>query len=445
MKILIIEDDASQREILADFLASNGHEPVTASSGDDGIKAFYKQPVDVVISDYRMPGMNGKEVLEKIIEINPLTAVIIITAYSSVDNAVELLKLGAFDYIEKPINLEILLNKIKNASNYIQVEKESKKVQDIITDEELPIKFIGDSPKINEILSIVKRVAHVDASVLISGESGTGKEVIADLIHHLSPRKTQKMIKVNCSAIPETLLESELFGHVRGAFTGAIRDRKGRFEEADGGTLFLDEIGDVAPMIQVKLLRTLQTMEFEPVGSSKTKKMDVRIIAATNKNIQTEVQLGHFREDLFYRLNVIPIHLPPLRERKQDITKLIDHFLGIYSNEEDISFSHDALMKLVNYQWEGNIRQLKNVIQRTITLARTEVIQTEDLPDEIQQYHPLEREEGNRKTIVEVERLHIVKILEECEFNQLKAAEMLGIHRNTLSRKIKEYNIDIPK
>ncbi|MBC8383478.1 MAG: sigma-54-dependent Fis family transcriptional regulator, partial [Candidatus Cloacimonetes bacterium] len=433
-----------QREILADFLESKGHEIFTSSYGVEGIKKFYKQPVDVVISDYRMPGMSGKEVLEKILEINPLTAVIIITAYSSVDNAVELLKLGAFDYIEKPINLELLLNKIKNAQNYIQVEKESKKVQDVIINEELPVTFIGDSPKINEILSIVKRVAHVDASVLISGESGTGKEVIADIIHLLSPRKRHKMIKVNCSAIPETLLESELFGHVKGAFTGAIRDRKGRFEEANGGTLFLDEIGDIAPSIQVKLLRTLQTMEFEPVGSSTTKKVDVRIIAASNKNLQTEVQLGHFREDLYYRLNVIPIHLPPLRERKQDIKELVDHFLSMYCGDEDISFSHDALMKLVNYPWEGNIRQLKNVIQRTIALTRSNVIHTEELPDEIQKYHPVDKE-GNTKTIANVERTHIMKILEECEFNQLRAAEMLGIHRNTLSRKIKEYNIDIPK
>jgi len=444
VKILIIEDDASQREILSDFLDSKEHEIFTASYGEEGIKIYYEYPVDVVISDYRMPGLSGKEVLEKILKINPFTAVIIITAYSSVDNAVELLKLGAFDYIEKPINLEILLNKIKNAQNYIQVEKESKKVQDIIIDEELPVTFIGDSPKINEILSIVKRVAHVDASVLISGESGTGKEVIADIIHHLSPRKKFKMIKVNCSAIPETLLESELFGHVKGAFTGAIRDRKGRFEEANGGTLFLDEIGDVEPSIQVKLLRTLQTMEFEPVGSSATKKVDVRIIAASNKNIQTEVQLGHFREDLYYRLNVIPIQLPPLRERKQDIKKLMDHFLSIYSEDVDISFSHDALMKLVNYPWEGNIRQLKNVIQRTIALTRSNVIQVEELPDEIQEYHPLDKE-GSTKTIADIERVHITKILIECEFNQVKAAEMLGIHRNTLSRKIKEYAIDIPK
>ncbi len=444
MKILIIEDDASQREILADFLKSQKHEIFTASNGEEGIKIFYKHPVDVVISDYRMPGLSGKEVLEKILKINPFTAVIIITAYSSVDNAVELLKLGAFDYIEKPINLELLLSKIKNAQNYIQVEKESKKVQDIIIDEELPVTFIGDSPKINEILSIVKRVAHVDASVLISGESGTGKEVIADIIHHLSPRKKYKMIKVNCSAIPETLLESELFGHVKGAFTGSIRDRKGRFEEANGGTLFLDEIGDIAPSIQVKLLRTLQTMEFEPVGSSMTKKVNVRIIAASNKNIQTEVQLGHFREDLYYRLNVIPIHLPPLRERKQDIKKLVEHFLSIYSADEDITFSHDALMKLVNYPWEGNIRQLKNVIQRTIALARNNIIQIEELPEEIREYHLFNNEE-NAKTIADVERTHITKILKECEFNQVKAAEMLGIHRNTLSRKIKEYNIDIPK
>jgi len=381
-KILVIEDDASQREILADFLESKDHEIFTASFGEEGIKSFYKHPVDVVISDYRMPGLSGKDVLEKILKINPLTAVIIITAYSSVDNAVELLKLGAFDYIEKPINLDMLLNKIKNAQNYIQVEKESKKVQDVIADEELPVTFIGDSPKINEILSIVKRIAHVDASVLISGESGTGKEVIADIIHHLSPRKKQKMIKVNCSAIPETLLESELFGHVKGAFTGAIRDRKGRFEEADKGTLFLDEIGDIAPSIQVKLLRTLQTMEFEPVGSSTTKKMDVRIIAATNRDIHTEVQLGHFREDLFYRLNVIPIHLPPLRERKEAIIPLIDHFLqeSIEATGNRKSISSEVYETLVKYPFYGNVRELMNMVERMAILSDEDVINLKDLP-----------------------------------------------------------------
>ncbi|HEX37258.1 MAG TPA: sigma-54-dependent Fis family transcriptional regulator [Candidatus Cloacimonetes bacterium] len=445
MKILIIEDDVSQNEILADFLGTKGFEVDTAFSGEEGLEKFYSHPVDVVISDYRMPGITGKKVLEEILKINPLTAVIIITAFSSVDNAVELLKLGAYDYIEKPIKLDMLLSKIKNARSYIKVEQESKEVHQTIDNDELPVTFIGNSPKIKEILSMVRRISLVNASVLISGESGTGKEVIADLIHQLSIRKDKNMIKVNCSAIPETLMESELFGHVKGAFTGAIRDRKGRFEEADGGILFLDEIGEISPMLQVKLLRTLRTMEFEPVGSSKTKKVDVRIIAATNKNLQTEVQLGHFREDLYYRLNVIPVFLPPLRERRQDIPDLVEYFLQEFAKERKVKITHGALMTLVHYSWEGNIRQLRNVIQRILALMITDTITRDDLPDEIINYNPSDTDILEQKTIADVEKKHIEKILEECKYNQLKAAHVLGVHRNTLSRKIKEYHINIQK
>ncbi len=445
MKVLIIEDDVAQNGILEEFLRSKDFEVFTAFSGEEGLEKFFSHPVDVVISDYRMPGLSGKEVLQKIQETNPLSAVIIITAFSSVDNAVELLKLGAYDYIEKPINLDMLLNKIKNARSFIQVEKESRKVHNAIEAEDLPVTFIGNSPKIKEILSMVRRIALVNASVLISGESGTGKEVIADLIHQMSTRKDKKMVKVNCSAIPETLMESELFGHVKGAFTGAILDRKGRFEEADNGILFLDEIGEVSPMIQVKLLRTLQTMEFEPVGSSTTRKVDVRIISATNKDLQTEVQLGHFREDLYYRLNVIPLFIPPLRERKQDIPDLVQHFLNEFTEETQVQFTHEALMKLVHYSWDGNIRQLRNVIQRILALTPSDIISEEDLPDEILHYHPTVSNELDKKTIADVEKTHIEKILKECDYNQLKAAEVLGVHRNTLSRKIKEYNIDLKK
>jgi len=441
MNILIIEDDVSQKNILADFLKSKGFEVDAAQTGEEGLEKFFSHPVDVVISDYRMPGISGKEVLQRILKINPLTAVIIITAYSSVNNAVELLKLGAYDYIEKPIKLDMLLSKIKNARSYIQVEQDSKKVHQAIDDDELPVTFIGNSPKIKEILSMVRRISLVNASVLISGESGTGKEVIADLIHQLSTRRDKNMVKVNCSAIPETLMESELFGHIKGAFTGAIRDRKGRFEEADGGILFLDEIGEISPMIQVKLLRTLQTMEFEPVGSSKPKKVDVRIISATNKNLKTEVQLGHFREDLFYRLNVIPLVLPPLRERKQDIPDLVHYFLDEFNPDRNITITHDALMMLVQYSWEGNVRQLRNVIQRILALSTSDKITQDDLPEEIRNYLHSEKDSIEQKTIAEVEKSHIQKILEECNYNQLKAAEVLGVHRNTLSRKIKEYHI----
>lgn len=443
MKLLIIEDDPAQCKLLADFLKKRQYEVVTANSGEEGLELFKQETIDIVISDYRLGNMNGRQVLNQIHAINPVTAVIIVTAYSSVDDAVTLLKEGAFDYIQKPIQLDILLDKIKNARNHLLTEKDRQDIHLSIEESELPVRFIGKSQKVSQILSVVRRVANSDASVLITGESGTGKEVIADLIHALSPRKKQKMIKVNCSAIPESLLESELFGHVKGAFTGALQDRKGRFEEANNGTLFLDEIGDISALMQVKILRAIQTMTFEPVGSSVTRKVDVRIIAATNKDLQTEIQMGRFREDLFYRLNVVPIHIPPLRERKEDIPALIDYFLTEMGQNLKYTFSKEALFKLINYPWDGNIRQLKNMINRIITLSRETYITEEELPAEL-----LYDSKSNliyndlNLTLTDIEKNAIIRALFKSKGNQLEAAKLLGIHRNTLSRKIRQYDIN---
>lgn len=438
MKLLLVEDNQNQREILAGFLTKNGFDVISASDGEEGIRLFKENLVDIVISDFRMPRKNGLEVLQAVRRINPLAAVIIITAFSDVNDAVSVIKEGAMDYILKPINLPELLTKIRAIRSHIVVKKESGALMDKIPQLNTSTTFIGKSKKIMDVLSIVQRVADKSATVLISGESGTGKEIIAEMIHALSPRRDKKLVIVSCAALPDNLLESELFGHLRGSFTGATSDRKGRFEEADGGTIFLDEIGDISPLIQVKLLRVVQNMTFEPVGSSKSKTVDVRIIAATNKNLEDEVSRGNFREDLYYRLNVIPIHLPPLRERKDDIPLLIEHFLTDLKVKDSISFSAEALLKIVSFDWPGNIRQLQNTVTRLVALSSSDLITIEDLTLALPEY---ELGSADDQSLLGKEKEHIKKILDECGDNQVKAAKRLGIHRNTLARKIKEFNL----
>ncbi len=438
MRLLLVEDNQNQREILAGFLTKNGFDVISAEDGEEGIRLFQENLVDIVITDFRMPRKNGLEVLRAVRRINPLAAVIIITAFSDVNDAVSVIKEGAVDYILKPVNLQELLTKIKAIRSQMKIQKESSAVLYKIPELDISTTFISKSKKIMDILSIVERVAANSATVLISGESGTGKEMIAEIIHQLSPRRQHKLVIVSCAALPDTLLESELFGHLKGSFTGAVSDRKGRFEEADGGTIFLDEIGDISPLIQVKLLRVVQNMTFDPVGSSQSKIVNVRIIAATNKNLKDEIATGNFREDLYYRLNVVPIHLPPLRDRKEDIPLLINHFLEELNMKDSISFSPEALLKIVSCQWPGNIRQLQNTVIRLVTMARSDLITVEDLafafPD-------LEHEQTDDQSLVNIEKEHIKKILDSCAGNQVKAASMLGIHRNTLARKIKEFNL----
>ncbi len=438
MQLLLVEDNQNQREILSGFLAKNGFDVLSAEDGEEGIRLFQENLVDIVITDFRMPRKNGLEVLRAVRRINPLAAVIVITAFSDVNDAVSVIREGAMDYILKPVNLQELLTKIKVIRTQMEVQKESGAVFDKIPELNISATFIGKSKKIMDVLSVVQRVAANSATVLISGESGTGKEMIAEMIHSLSPRRQHKLVIVSCAALPDTLLESELFGHLRGSFTGAVSDRKGRFEEADGGTIFLDEIGDISPLIQVKLLRVVQNMTFEPVGSSKPKTVDVRIIAATNKNLEDEIAKGNFREDLYYRLNVVPLHLPPLRERKEDIPLLIEHFLTELKVKDSIGFSPEALLKIVSCNWPGNIRQLQNTVTRLVTLARSDLITVEDLafafPD-------LEHDQTDDQSLAGREKEHIRKVLDSCGGNQLKAARILGIHRNTLARKIKEFNL----
>jgi DNA-binding NtrC family response regulator len=440
MKILLIEDSVSQRDILKGFLQKNGFEVIVAENGEIGITKYKENEIDLVISDYRMPVKNGLEVLREIKQIYPPAAIMIITAYSDVKDAVQIIKEGAVDYILKPIDLEELLSKIRQIKKQIEIIQDNEEIAYKISTRDISQKFIGESSKIKEILSMVRRIAVNPVTVLITGESGTGKELIADLIHDLSSRRNNKLVKVNCAALSSNLLESELFGHVKGAFTGAIKDRKGRFEEADGGTIFLDEIGEISPELQVKLLRVLQNMTFEPVGSSNTVQVDVRIITATNKKLQDEMLKGNFREDLYYRLNVVPISMPPLRERKEDIPLLIEHFLRELELEDKISFSPPALHKMITYEWDGNIRQLKNIITRIVTLTRNSVISVDDLPAELSTGNSVSLKSDPIK-LETVEKEHIGNILKLCGGNRKKAAEMLGIHRNTLTKKIKDFHL----
>ena len=442
MNVLIIEDDYNQLKILSNFFSDNGFNVFSAPDGKEGIKIFKNKKIEIVISDYRMPGLTGKDVLKEILNIDPHVTFIIITAYSSVKEAVELIKIGAFDYIQKPINLEYLLKKVNNAKKYIRSEKNKKNFINKLKENELEQGYIFHSRAMTEILHTSSRIAHTDAAVLLTGESGTGKEVIAEIIHKLGPRKENEFVAINCAAIPENLIESELFGHVKGAFTGAVNDKVGRFELADKGTLFLDEIGDISFHMQVKLLRALENMEFQPVGSSKSQKVDVRVISATNKVLTDEIKAGNFRKDLFYRINVIPIHIPPLRERKKDIPKLVKYFLEKQKSNLDYKIDNRAMESLINYDWPGNIRELRNILHRVTALNLGQKITLSDLPDEVKNKDLNDIETAEKNSLDIVEKNHIKKIMTECDGNQVKAAKILGIHRNTLRRKLRKYNLD---
>lgn len=442
MKILIIEDDKNQLKILSKFFKDNGFKVFSASNGEEGIKTFNEHNIEIVISDYRMPGLTGKDVLKKILLINPNTPFILITAYSSIKDAVEMVKMGAFDYIEKPINLKYLLRKVNNAKRFLTTRDTKQQTIKRLKQEEFDQDYVFHSEAMTKILKTTNKIAHTDVTVLLTGESGTGKEVIAKIIHKLGPRKNNNFVAVNCAAIPENLIESELFGHTKGAFTGATSNKIGRFELADKGTLFLDEIGDIPLSIQVKLLRALENMEFQPVGSPETKKVDVRLISATNQNLKTSIKEGNFRKDLFYRLNVIPIHLPPLRERKADIPKLIQYYLNSGHEKNKFNITDKAIDKLISYDWPGNIRELRNVIRRITALASKDNITESELPEEINKSVDKNSDLNNPKKLETMEKKHIKKIIKKCDGNQVKAAKILGIHRNTLRRKLRKYDLE---
>jgi two-component system NtrC family response regulator len=379
-KILVIDDDTSLRRVLEYNLQEEGYEVQAASSGEEGLYLFGQSQPNLVITDMKMPGMDGLMVLKSIKERSPEALVVIITAFGTIDVAVEAMKAGAYDYITKPFNREALKLTIKKALEFSGLAEENRLLKSQLADKVDFRTIIGSSPEMEKVFDVIRKVADTEAAVLITGESGTGKELVARSLHANSSRKNGPFQAINCAAIPRDLLESEMFGHVKGAFTGAVRDKIGKFQLAEGGTLFLDEVGDLPLELQPKLLRALQEREVEPVGGATVQKLDVRVVAATNLDIDQALAAGTFREDLYYRLAVIPLHLPPLRERRKDIPLLIRYFCTKHHSEK-IAFDKDALTALVMYSWLGNVRELENTVERLLIMRSGETITLADLPD----------------------------------------------------------------
>lgn len=441
-KILVIDDEATQREMLAGFLKKQGYQPRIASGGREGVEMYGDFFSPLALTDMKMPDMDGLEVLRRLRDINPFVQIIVLTAYGTVETAVEAMRLGAFAYLTKPINLEELLINLKKASEQNRLVVENDFLRRTVNDlSDIP-EMIGESDQILKIRSLLSRIGPSDVSVLITGPSGTGKGLAAQIIHRLSDRRDKRFVSINCASLPETLLESELFGHEKGAYTGADRKRAGRFELADGGTIFLDEIGDMPLAMQAKLLRVLEDGSFEPLGSEKTKQVDVRIISATNRDINKLIDEGKFRQDLNYRINTVTVEMPRLKDRGGDILLLARQFLDKTikkMNKKIDGISESAVTRLLSYGWPGNVRELQNVIERATVLTIDDVIGADDLPGL-----------GNDKTspppvrklsLMEVEKEHIDLILSAEDGNMQKTADILGIHRNTLRQKIKDYQI----
>lgn len=449
LDILIVEDEPFQREMLRDHLLREGHRVLEAEAGDTALELLKVNTFDLLLLDYRMAGMNGLEVLKEAKRLCPDVEAILITAYGAVETAVEAMKAGAADYLAKPIELDELSLLIERIARHRTLVRENDLLRrdlgakGVSTD---TIRF--KSSRMAELIQLAGRVASSQATVLIQGETGTGKELMARLVHHLSPRAQRSLIIVNCAAIPETLLESELFGHEKGAFTGAVQRRIGRFEQADGGTLFLDEIGELTPTVQVKLLRFLQEREFQRVGGERTLKADVRIVCATHQDLESRVKEGVFREDLFYRIHVVTLKVPPLRERKEDIPVLVDHFIQRYARENQKNIqgvSREARDRLMRYDFPGNVRELENIIERAVVISQDPVISTRDLP--FQECLDMEdsEEAGRTGTLHEamenLERRMIREALEQAESNQSQAARLLGLSERMLRYKLKKYGL----
>lgn len=440
-RILVVDDEESQREMLDGFLRKQGYSVSLANSGEEALKLSQDKFFELALIDLKMPGMNGIELLTELKEINPEIQAIVMTAYGTMETAIEALRKGAIHYLNKPIDLEELKITIEKALESQTILTENRYLKEQLEEKYKDLKIIGESKAIKEVLSTVARVAKSDSSVLIRGESGTGKELVARSIHALSERSEKNFISLSCAAIPETLLESELFGYEKGAFTGATRRKIGRFELADSGTLFLDEIGDLSLETQIKLLRVIETQEFERLGGKESIKVDVRILSATNQDLEKKIKEKSFREDLYYRLNVITIFIPPLRERKEDIIPLIDYFIKKYNQRcgKDIKgITEEAKDILFSYPWPGNIRELENVIERAVVLSRGEAIDKSDLAHLSFQSTDALSLSLNLK---DLEKNHILKVLEKTGGNLSQTAELLGIHRNTLRLKMKEYGI----
>ena len=449
LSILVIEDGKSQREMLRDFLKDEGYEVLEAENGEKALKKIKENYLDLLLLDYRMPGIDGMKVLEKVKRINPEIDVIMMTAYGTIETAVNAMKAGASDYITKPIELQELLILIDRISERRILLRENEVLREELRGKGVTTEqIIYESTAMHEVINLAGRVANTRTTILIQGESGTGKELLAKLIHTLSPRLEKPMITVNCAALAESLLESELFGHEKGAFTGASRRRIGRFEEADGGTLFLDEIGEIPLSVQVKLLRFLQEREFQRLGGNQTIRSDVRIISATNQDLETKVNEGTFREDLFYRLNVVAITVPPLRERKEDLPPLIDHFLmrfTVENGKEIQGISPEAKDLLLKYDYPGNVREVENIIERAVVITRGSIISASDLPfskNSLLVDQTGMKARGTLKESIESFEYQMVRqAMKETGNHQTKAANLLGISERMLRYKLKKYGL----
>jgi DNA-binding NtrC family response regulator len=447
-RLLVVDDEESQRDMLAGFLAKQGYVVRQAESGEVALNLCLESYFELALLDLRMPGMNGLELLKKLKSLNPEIQVIVLTAHGSVESAVEAMQAGAFHYVNKPVDLDELLLTLKSATERHHLLVENRELRTVLAEAEPEAGFVAESPQMKEVLQTVARVAPTPSTILILGESGSGKEMVARAIHQASGRDPDRFVAVNVASLPETLLASELFGYERGAFTGAVKKRIGRFELADGGTLFLDEIGDLPASMQVKLLRVLEQKRIERLGGEQSFKVDVRLVSATHVNLEERMEQNAFREDLFYRLNVITIVIPPLRERKEDILPLVDHFLAKQRRrlgKEIEGLTGPARDLLFYYSWPGNVRELENVIERASVLCRGEAIDVDDLPRLVRD----ERQAAGKDaappptaSLRDLEAHHIRRVLDQTGWNFKQAAEILGIHRNTLRMKIKEYELE---
>ena len=447
--ILIAEDEELMRAILESLLTNAGYRVAAAPNAEEALERFAAEDVAVTLTDIRMAGMDGLTLLDRIKDVDGEAIVIVMTAYSSVDSAVAALRKGAYDYITKPFVNEDLLQSVKNAIRQRELFRENRALRRELDRRYSFSEIIGTSEALQSVFRLVEKVAATNTNILIQGESGTGKELIARAIHHNSPRVDHPFVAINCGALPETLLESELFGHTKGAFTGAVANKVGLLRAAEGGTIFLDEIGEITPAMQVRLLRAAQEHEVLPVGADRAVPFDARIVCATNRDLEKEVEAGRFREDLFYRLNVIEIHLPPLRERREDIPLLARHFATRTAREQhqtEKQFEPQAMSALINYNWHGNVRELQNAIERAFTLSG-ERIDLDSLPPRVREAaapadgQAMRDPDGLRPTLAEIERRHILETLAAANQDKARAANILGIDLSTLYRKLKRYDV----
>ncbi len=451
--VLVVDDEQVMREILEALLRPAGYSVRLAENGERGIRIVDREPVDLAVVDVMLPDMSGLKVLERIKEIDPEISVIMLTAYASVNTAVASLKLGAFDYVNKPFRNDEVLNLVGNGIRQRELARENRSLRQQIVRKERFDELVGRSPRMEQVYALIEQVAASRANVLVTGESGTGKELVAKAIHRRSPRRSRPFVTVNSGSLPPELLESNLFGHLKGAFTGAVAPKKGLFEVADGGSIFFDEIGTVNIETQAKLLRVIQEKEFMPLGGVDTTRVDVRVIAATNTDLKRLAERGEFREDLYFRLDVINIHLPPLRDRREDVPALTQHFLKRYSKENNksrLSFSPSAMRVLLDYNWPGNVRQLENAVERAVVLANGPDIGEDLLPDPVRRRASMHLGGGApamppgvtfREYISQVQRQMLMDALQEAEGVQKRAADILGLKPTTLNEMLKRHGI----